>query len=588
MATGELGYIDDQKDMEVVEGTWKLDETDWLLYAMLCDPITCAELLFEDPLNHEHGGCYTVGDYQYGLFRAPAGYAAFPTARSVGKTESIKARAISHAFRRMGEDMLLTAPELIHLEALSQHVEHRISATRLTRDFLKSDGQRTGITHRPFQIDFTDGTRILGRIPHLSGLGVKGNHVPDLLMDESSDYPPKGYTEVHETVLKDHVDSTGQSDFTYHLYGVHTGAAGGRFEQLVQSGEFKVTAITALMRPGWNKAEKQAAAAMYGGTHSPDYRRNILGEPGTALSQFFVSGRLTQCLDQDSDSFYNTVEFKEQHLTAEEVDKMTGPGGDAASLLDLPTNLGSHIYGGMDVGLINDPTVIMLFTVAKDKEKKERLKLIRMIFLWRFRERQIREVSYRIDTTYGKTLRQFGQDITGMGLPLFQAMEDDERCPNHLREISRGYTFNAMVPVAVDEDYVSERGDKKFDQYGNMVKEERDKWTGQIRYVSQMTMIEASTRYLRNMVDTGFLLLPFHQGLVKDMQGETEQRVRAMGSPHLRKKPSAFHMLDAMRAMAMAFKSAEVEATVLQPAGQPVLDIAMDLTPGVGGGMELR
>ena len=588
MAVGELGFIEDQKDMTVIEGTWRLDEDDWLLLAMLCDPIMCAELLFENPLNYAYSSSYVVLDYQYALFRPPDGYGAFPCARKVGKTESIKAKAVSHTFKRQGEDMLVTAPELIHLHALTEHIEQRLTEVRLTRDFLKRDAQKTGFTHKPFQVDFADGTRIMGRIPRLSGTGVKGMHEPDMIMDEAQDYPPKGYTEIHETVQKDHCDRTGKLDFIYHLYGVHSGAAGGRFETLAQSGEFSVTAITALMRPNWNKAEKMAAAAMYGGTHSPDYRRNILGEPGTALSQFFVSGRLMSCLDQDPDSFYNTVEFKEQHLTAEEVDKMTGPGGDVASLLDLPTNLGTHIYGGMDVGLINDPTVIMLFTVAKDKEKKERLKLIRMIFLWRFRERQIREVAYRIDTTYGKTLRQFGQDITGMGLPLLQAMEDDERCPNHLREISRGYTFNAMVPVAVDEDYVSEQGDKKFDQYGNMVKEERDKWTGQIRYVSQMTMIEASTRYLRNMVDTGYLWLPFHQGLVKDFQGETEQRVRAMGSPHLRKKPSAFHMLDASRAMAMAFKASEVEATVLQPARQPVLDVAIDLTPGVGGGMELR
>lgn len=924
-ADSELGFIDGQKEMRVIEGTWRLDADDFLLYAMLCDPIFLSELLFEDPLNHTHGGCYTVYDYQYPLFRPPPAYAAFPCARSTGKTESIKARACSHAFRRMGEDLLVTAPELIHLEALTQHVEQRITDVRLLREFLKKDSQKTGFTHKPFQVDFSDGTRIMGRIPRLTGpqpidakiltptgwstmgelrpgdrvigpdgkgrkvlavtneweapvfrleftdgtstvadathrwrvrtdshdwrvlntrdlakalagppkqnggslnlyrvpaqdpveydpaapppldayivgallgdgmisqkqaglcsadpeivqiiderlperhqirpvgtrdihyritgparhqpnlvigalrqlgllgttahtkhipevykraspmvridvlrglldtdgtakhggahlvtasqqlaedaaevtrslggwasvgresahsggiywrttlrlrgvnlfalprkaaryridgkqrhrsvrsvqptdramvkcikvdatdesyltdymistlnTGVKGMHEPDMIMDEAQDYPPKGYTEVHETVMKDHVDSTGKLDFTYHLYGVHSGAAGGRFENLAQSGEFKVTAITALMRPGWNKAEKSAAAAMYGGTHSPDYRRNILGEPGTALSQFFVSSRLMSCLDQDSDSHYNTVEFKDIHIMAEDVDKMFGPGGEFTAMLDLPPNLGPLVYGGMDVGLINDPTVITLFAVQKDKEKKERLKLCRMIHLWRFRERQIREAAYRIDLTYGKTLQAFGQDITGMGLPLLQAMEDDEQCPEHLRAVSRGYTFNALVPVAVDKDYVSEIGGKMVDQYGNMVKIERDKWTGQDRYVSYMTMIEASTRYLRNFVDSGYLLLPFHQGLVKDMQGETEQRVRAMGAAHLRKKPSAFHMLDAMRAMAMGYMSGRIEENVLQQDGTPVLDIAVDLTPSVGGGMEIR
>lgn len=589
MASGELGFIDGQKDMQVVEGTWKLDEDDFLLLAMLCDPITCAELLFEDPLNHEYGGCYTVRDLQYPLFRGPSGYAAYPCARDVGKSESIKARAVTHAFKRQGEDLLITAPELIHLEAVTQLIEQRLTETRLTRDFLKQDAQKTGFTHKPFLCEFADNTRIIGRIPRLTGQGVKAMHEPDLLIDEAQDYPPKGWIEVHATVMKDHVDSEGKSDFTYRLYGVHAGAAGGRFETLAQSGEFKIIAITALMKEGWNKSEKVSAAAMFGGTHSPDYRRNILGEPGTAVSQFFVSSRLMSNLDQDSESFYNTVEFKDQHLIAEDVDKMVGPGGDVAPLLDLPTNLGSHIYGGMDIGLLTDPTVIVLFSVVKDKEKKERLKLVRMFHLWRFRERQIRQVLYRIDMTYGKTLRAFGQDATGIGLPLLQALEDDEECPEHLKEVNRGYTFNAKVPVAVNEDYVSKQGEKMLDQYGNMVKEERDPWTGGMRYVAEMTMIEASTRYLRNFIDAGRLLLPFHQELVKDFLGESEQRVRAMGSPHLRKKPpGAFHILDACRAFAMAYQSKDTEENILQKPGGIVLDIAMDLTPGVGGGMEIR
>jgi hypothetical protein len=585
MAESELGIITGLKKFDVIEGTWRLDSDDFLLLAMLADPIFCAELLFEDPTNHDYAGAYRVRDYQYPLFRPPVGYAAFPCARAVGKTESIRARAVSHAFRRMGMDMLVTAPELIHLEGVTQQIEQRIVGTRLTREFLKQDQQKTGFTHKPFQVDFADGTRILGRIPKLSGLGVKGSHEQDLMIDEAQDYPPKGFTEVHETVEKDRFDRDGNPDFTYHLYGVHSGAAGGRFERLAESGEFKVTQITAIMRPGWNKAEKQAAAAMYGGVHSPDYRRNVLGEPGTALSQFFVTARLMACLDQDAESHYNTVEFMEQQLMVEDVDKTIGPEGDIAAVLDLP-DLPGDVYCGMDIGLVNDPTVITLFTVGKDKEKRNRLKMIRMLHLWRFRERQIREVCYRIDMKYGAHLKTFGMDITGLGLPILQGMEDDEVCPDHFRQVMRGYTFNAKVPVAVDESYVSRQGDKMFDQYGNIVREERDKWTGGIRYVAEMTMIEASTRYLRNWVDSTYLMLPFHQGLVKDMQGETEQRVRAMGSPHIRKKPSAFHMLDSMRAMAMAAKSEEVEDAIVQD-HNPVMERAVDLTPGVGGGMHI-
>lgn len=950
MAVGPLGLIHGQREMKASEGIWQFDEDDWLLIAMLQDPIFCAELLFDDPKNHTHGGCYVVMDYQFVLFRPTDNYETFPCARSVGKTESLKARSVTHAFRRVGEDLLLTAPELIHLSPLTQAVESRIISTRLTRDFLKKENQRTGIVKTPaFQVDFMDNTRIMGRIPRSTGQGVKGMHEPDMMMDEcfpagsliltarglvpieevkkgdqvlthnnrwrpviatmkrkretvtlyghghpgircslnhkfwsvtsrrgtveadghrgrlfsdpiftpaidmapesgypsdnearlgarywatptevpwlpipdmaggewecdafwwllgvylaegcistrakpqltfaihrdevaeltealddvgidsntyldsdslgarvqirgshdfvafvldnfgrigsekqmpswvygmgdrerrlildgyiwgdgnphsdgryspgrwqascaekaltlsvkilaqtlgysvtlywtaprvaeirgrpvqskgwyqiigstrsrtygahgqrfslvrrtertnetetlydltvaddhsfvvegitvsnSQDYPERGFTEIHETVMKDHVDSTGEPDFTYHLYGVHTAAQGSRFAALASSGDFRVTAVTAIMRPGWNRKEKAAAAAMYGGTSSPDYRRNILGEPGTGSSQFFVTARLIACLDQDEESKYNTQEYHAQELQIEEVDKLIPEDGDIGSILDLPDNLGQEVFCGMDVGLVNDPTVIMIFAVLPDAQKKKRLKLVRMFHLWRFREGQIRKVTYTIGRKYGKTLRAFGQDITGLGLPLYQAMGDDNECPEHLKEVSRGYVFNAKMPVAVSPEFVSKQGGEMVDQYGNMVEERRNDWTGQTELVTKMTMIEASTRYLRQFVDNGFLWLPFAPLLVKDMQGETEQRVKAMGAAHLRKKPNAFHMLDAMRAMAMAYMAGHTEEMIYQHAPGAVLDQAMDLTGNGGanpGGYELQ
>jgi hypothetical protein len=574
MAKGTLGIIEGQSKIEAVEGIWKLDDDDWALIAQLRDPVFCAELLFEDPLNKDHGGCYTVRDYQYALFRPKGNYNIAPCARDVGKTESIKAIAVSHAFRRIGEDLLVTAPQMIHLDPLTQAIETRLTNTRLTNDFLKAEAQKTGITHKPFQVDFKDGTRIMGRIPHISGLGVKGMHEPDMLGDEMQDYPSAGWTEVFPTVMKDHTNSEGKFDFTMTFYGVHASGQGGKFGELAKAPSYNVTTITRLQTPQWSKQEKDATAAMYGGTMSPDYRRNVLGEPGLSLSQFFVTARLFACVDQDKESRYNTLIFKAQDFQAEEVDQMIGPGGDIGALLDLPDNLGQQVYGGMDVGLVTDPTCIQVWAILPDKERKQRLQLIRMFHLYRFRERQIREVTYRIARQYGQTLRAFGQDITGLGLPLYQAMEDDEECPSHLKEVAQGFSFNAKVPVAVDKNYVSEQGDKLVDQYGHIVEVIRDKWTGQEMLVARMTMIEASTRYLRSFIDSGFLMLPFHNKLIGDYQGETEQRVQAMAG--VRRKPSgAFHMLDAGRAMAMGYKQAEIEEQVYARPAAPVYDRAV-------------
>src|SRR5436309_13822193 len=96
MAKAELGVIDGQQDIRAVEGVWLFDDDDWALIAQLQDQIMCAELLFEDPLNKEYSGCYQVRDYQYPLFRPRGRYNITPCARDVGKTESIKAQAVSH------------------------------------------------------------------------------------------------------------------------------------------------------------------------------------------------------------------------------------------------------------------------------------------------------------------------------------------------------------------------------------------------------------------------------------------------------------------------------------------------------------
>lgn len=571
-----LGYIENQPTLEHQEGQWVFGDDDWALYAMLTDPIHMAELLWEDPKNREYSGCYHVRDYQYPLFRTRANYQAFPTARDVGKTESQKAKATCHAFRRIGEDMLLTAPEMIHLEGLTKPIERRITDTRLTRDFLRRDSQKTGFTHKPFECVFADGTRLIGRIPHIDGSGVKGPHVPDLLMDEAQDYSEDGWTEVIPTVIKDHKDAEGEYDFTLHFYGVHSGGVtGGTFAKLSDSASYVVTPITMLQKPGWNKQEKEAFKAMYGGVNTPDYRRNVLGERGNRVSQFFSTARLLSCTDQDRDSYYNTEIFKAQEFDGENLDHLVARDGDVGDLLDLPETLGQQVYGGMDVGLVSDPTVITLWAVLPDEKKRPRLTLVRMVHLYRFTEKQIRQVTYRIGRQYGLTLRAFGQDITGLGLPLYQAMDADEQCPTHLREVSRGYVFNAKLPVAVDPNYVSEQGTQLVDQYGHIVEVIRNKWTGQEQLVARMTMIEASTRYLRRFIDDGYLRLPFHEVLIKDFQGESEQRVKAMGG--VRKKPNAFHMLDSARAFAMAYKAGEMEEQVYSRSHAPVMDRAPDL-----------
>jgi hypothetical protein len=565
-----LGEIEGLSRDRVGEGVWAFDEDDFLLMAMLCDPVYSPELLLDDPANHDYAGCYRVYDYQYPLNRPSENpFRGYACARSVGKTESIKNKAQVHVFKRIGQNLLLTAPELIHLLPLTDAIEDRFNKVRLIREFLDVRGGKTGFTHRPFGVDFADGTKIIGRIPRLTGTGVKGQHQPDLIIDEAQDYPERGWVEVHETVMKDTVDRDGQPDFNYEFYGVHSGARDSGFFKRSNEGGFELVTVTAMQRPGWGKAEKDAAKAAYGGTSNPDYRRNILGEPGAASSAFFVTSRLIACVDQKRDSDYNAFEYVHQELRAEEFDELGLPIHEVLDLLGGKKS----VFAGMDLGLTAAPTVISLFS-HELVDKKMRLKLFRRYTLQRFRSTTIREACYAITFHHGKGLQAFGMDVTGLGLPIYQEMMDDARCPSRLAEVSRGYQFNAKVPIAVEETYVTkDQAGRMRDQFGAAVREEIDPLTNQTRYVTYMPMIESSTRYLAEMVDTGMLLLPFDTAITTDMQGETQQRVRAVGE--LKKKPNAFHILDSFRAMAQAFRADEIETVLDQNHQVPVLDVAV-------------
>jgi hypothetical protein len=571
---GVIEGLGEGRDIMEEQNGWVLDEDAFLLMAMLADPVYGTELCWEDTSNHEYEGCYRVRDYQYPLFRMRPGYGGASCARKTGKTESIGARGFTHPFRRLRENLLITAPELIHLLPLADGIEDRVRNCRLTREFLDLRGGKTGFTHRPFGVNFKDGTKVVGRIPKQTGTGVKGQHQPDLMIDEAQDYPEAGWAEVHSTVNTDKRDAYGNPDFNYHFYGVHSGARDSGFFERVEGGAFYVVTVTALMRADWDRAQKDASKSAFGSTDSPDYRRNVLGEAGSPATAFFVRARLVACMDQKRDSRYNEIEYVAQQFRYEDVQQGGVPAED---LLDLPFDFGP-MHGGMDLGLTDSPTMISMFTRVKH-ERIERLKLLRRYQLDRLRTKQIRMILYRLANHFGTSLETFGLDITGLGFPIWQEIEDDENVPRHLLDVSRGYFFNAKVPVSVDRSFVNQdpAGNLK-DQFGNMVRLEEDPLTGIKRYVTYMPFIEASTRYIREDVDSGYLLLPFDRFVMRDMYGETDQRIRRVGQHKGRSKPqNAFHILDSFRAMEMARKSSKIEKALSQEP-EDVFDFTMDLS----------
>ena len=117
------------------------------LVAMIQDEsgIDLAEFMWEDPMASNEENLFRCWDFQYAWWRNTfAGGRPIPTptlvidscGRTIGKTMSIIVRAWAFPIQHPGAEMVVTAPELIHLDPLISRIEDRIKETRLTNEML--------------------------------------------------------------------------------------------------------------------------------------------------------------------------------------------------------------------------------------------------------------------------------------------------------------------------------------------------------------------------------------------------------------------------------------------------------------------
>lgn len=160
-----------KSDNRVIEN---LTEEEAYLYAILTDPsgLDLAEAFFYDPTEMGKDDCFRAWPFQWHWWRNQDPKQIDQGSRSLGKSKSIQIRACAFPFVHPGEEMVITAPELIHLEPIVSLIEEQFYAVRLLREMLPRG--RSAITHRPFQMNFLNGSRIIGRIPQRDGKGVKG------------------------------------------------------------------------------------------------------------------------------------------------------------------------------------------------------------------------------------------------------------------------------------------------------------------------------------------------------------------------------------------------------------------------------
>lgn len=544
-----------------------LSEEERYLLAILQDQsgIDIAEFSWTDTTSQDNiFRCY---DYQYPWYRTRAKYQIDQCARAIGKSLGIQMRAFAFPFTNSGEEMLITAPELIHLDPVTKYVESRIMDSRIGREFLKTSGKSTGFNHRPFEATFRNGASIKGRIPQKDGKGVKGMHPLKLEMDEAQDYPEPGWVELGETL------KFGDENATWRAHGVSRGERDRYFKQTKPESGWYVHRITAMHRPDWTAEEREAKAELYGSRDHPDYRRNILGLHGDATSSLFVLHRLMACVDQNQNSNFNQEVYTQIKVTDEMLMERTAldPNFEIADFMIFPAAHKAYdkVWVGMDIGMTNHPSEIMIFgeeesgvrqglkSAAADEDEGRfgfRLKALCRIHLERISSPNQRRVLEAIWDFYRP--QAIALDRTGLGLPIYQEIQETNN-PGFVRSV-KAYNFSEKIIVGYDTEEADEDN-----PYGEPI---------------MANVLEYASDMLRLYVDQKQLHLPYDQQLIREFQGVTYTTGRsntdAYGKRHFHKGTA--HALDGCRMMVTAHAQAKVEfQRDLEPIFEPVMDVFM-------------
>lgn len=543
-----------------------LSEAEAYLYAITQDPsgIDLAEFCMYAPSEDETDGCFRARPYQVKWWRCTDPMQIDQCSRSVGKSKSIQIRACAFPFLHPGQEMVITAPELNHLEPIIGLVEDQIVSTRLFREMLQKG--RSAMKHRPFTMNFCNGSRILGKIPQRDGRGMKGIHPLWLEQDEAQDFPHAGWTEVIETLKR------GKVGAAWRAHGVTRGVQDDFYKRSADPNtKWTVHRIYAMHSPEWSDEIRAEKEAEYGSRDDPDYRRNVLGEHGDATNPIFVLHRLMRVIDTEPESEYNTEEYAKCRITAE---ILADANGDVAHLLDqeipAPNPKIKTFWGGMDVGYTNDPSEILIFgeTLVDANERRTRksvgkkvpeegltsLKLIARITLVRIRASdQVKIISWLFDRFPG--MKSFSMDATGNGLPLFQDMQD--AAVGYIDKI-KGYKFGSKILVDFDD------------------RVDVDEMTGDaVKEAGVEAIVEVyATNELRKLVDRGRLWLPFDDSLLASFQGQMQVVKSDMDMYGKKRRYSSgnFHVLDAARMAILGWKQYAIDQIVANQIQEDVLD----------------
>jgi hypothetical protein len=538
------------------------------LFCILEDPsgIDQAEFLWVDESAEDN--CWRAWDFQWVWWRAEDHLQIDQCARSVGKSTSIVARACAFPLKYPGEEMIVSAPEFVHLDPVTSLVERQLLAVRLYRELLPS--KRLSITHRPFKVEFANGSRIMGRIPQRDGKGVKGLHPICLELDEAQDFPHPGWVEIVEALKR------GSVGATWRAHGVTRGLRDDFYERTQDAPDnpWRVHRYAAMWRPTWSDEERTEKIKQYGSRDDPDYRRNVLGLHGDRSNPLFVLTRLMRGVDSDETSDYNQNEYT---LISVKAETLAFYDQDVLDVIDFPERHRKYLgptkkaraffWVGMDVGYTVDPSEILVFVEYRKRQTDDepsRLRLLTRIHLERIGHQDQVKAILKVIDFYRPVA--FCMDKTGLGLPLFQDIQQQvaaDPTKRWILDVIKGYGFSEKIVVDLDDSV-------EISEFADLEEVTR---TAGIR----RTVVEYASDVLRDLVDASRLELPWDRELLKQFQGSTWTVVRSMDQ-YGRKMYSQHdcHTLDAARMAVLGHAQHRIDTVLANREMPPVLDVFME------------
>lgn len=536
-----------------------LTEEECYLVSILMDPsgIELAEFAKHDPTSKD--GCYRVWDFQYPLYRSKETYQIDWCSRAIGKTQGIIMRMTGFVFSYPGQEAMILAPSQNHLQPIVDKLELEVKGTRLLREMLPK-GRSDGIKHAPnFQMLFSNGTKILGRIPGLKGKNTKGVHSVVIETDESQEFEDETWVEILESLERT------QDDAVWRAHGVSRGSRDKFYKYTMGEDPdlpWFVHRYPAMYRPTWNDEERRQKIALYGGTRdNVDYKRNIFGDHGDVGNRLFVMTRLSNCTRVQETPWaieYNKDVYYQCKLNDEAVRASNQP---IEFFIDPPQNHHNEeyiaYYGGMDFGATNDPTEMLIFGEVALNKQESVLRLLSRIHLMRISSADQAAVIRHLFDTYGMRLKRFTMDKTGNGLPVWQELDPEtsgttmaqRRTPDHISQRIKGYGFSEKIIVELD-DRELEKKEKPEDA------------------VIKQTIVEYGMAEMRKLVDRypdGGIELPYDKELLAEWQGAEQVYTRDETSSGVRKalkKDGGLHTLDAALLCIAGKTLMKIEATI--------------------------